>query len=118
MERAGASGFLSLRFEESGNPQVVLSDGEALGVKMLQQFHCGLPGDAEQFLEVGSTRYSHLLDPRTGWPLTMHRAVSIVAEDAASADALASAVCVLGPVAGPALLVRWPGARILAADLQ
>ncbi|MDG2200130.1 MAG: FAD:protein FMN transferase [Phycisphaerales bacterium] len=100
------------------------SVGVALGARAPEHSvllsNCGVAtsGDAEQFLEVGSTRYSHLLDPRTGWPLTMHRAVSIVAEDAASADALATAVCVLGPVAGPDLLVRWPRARILAANLQ
>ena len=100
------------------------SVGVALGAQASKDSvllsNCGVAtsGDAEQFLEVGSTRYSHILDPRTGWPLTMRRAVSIVAEDAASADALASAICVLGPVAGPALLEQWPRARILASDLH
>ncbi len=82
--------------------------------------HCGVAtsGDAEQFLEMEGVRYSHLFDPRTGWALTVRRAASVVAVDAATADALASAVCVLGPVAGRALLAEWPGARLLAVDMQ
>ncbi len=82
--------------------------------------NCGVAtsGDAEQHLVVDAVRYSHLLDPRTGWPLQTMRAVSVMSSDAASADALASAVCVLGPVAGPALVDRWPDSMILASRLD
>jgi len=53
-------------------------------------------GDREQFLEVEGKRYSHILDPRTGEPLTNGLGISVVASDAMLADALSTAICVLG----------------------
>lgn len=54
-------------------------------------------GDTEQFVEIGGARYSHILDPRTGFGLNTRTAATVIARDAATADALASAACVLGP---------------------
>ena len=54
-------------------------------------------GDTEQFVEIGGTRYSHILDPRTGFGLTTRTAATVIARDGATADAFASAACVLGP---------------------
>ena len=104
--RAGWS--IGVALDETGPSQtVVLSN-------------CGVAtsGDAEQHLEVDGVRYSHLFDPRTGWAISVSRAASVIAEDAATADALASAVCVLGPVAGQALLADWADARLLAVEMQ
>ncbi len=53
-------------------------------------------GPSEQFLEVDGVRYSHILDPRTGWGLRGSLRVTVVAGDGMSADALASAASVLG----------------------
>jgi len=53
-------------------------------------------GDSEQFVEFDGLRYSHLVDPRTGIGLTHQTAVLVVAQNAATADALASAFSVLG----------------------
>jgi thiamine biosynthesis lipoprotein len=69
-------------------------------------------GDAEQFVEIGGVRYSHVLDPRTGLGLTTRTAATVVAPDGASADALASAACVLGPDAAAAVLDRTPGVGV------
>jgi thiamine biosynthesis lipoprotein len=52
-------------------------------------------------------RRSHILDPRTGEPIAHELAsVSVVDRDGAWADALATALLVLGPQAGRALAVR------------
>ena len=67
-------------------------------------------GDTEQFVEIASVRYSHIVDPRTGLGLTNRIAVTVIAPDAATADALASAISVLGPAAGLELLDAFPGA--------
>jgi thiamine biosynthesis lipoprotein len=67
-------------------------------------------GDAEQFLEAGGTRYSHIFDPRTGAAVTGRRSVTIRAPDGATSDALATAVSVMGAAAGLALVERTPGA--------
>ena len=64
----------------------------------LELSHAGVStsGDAEQWMEVDGVRYSHILDPRTGQPLTRHLAVTVAAVDATTSDMLATAVAVLG----------------------
>lgn len=57
-------------------------------------------GDATQFVEIDGTRYSHIVDPRTGIGLTNRLQVTVIAKDGATADALASAISVLGPEKG------------------
>ena len=37
-------------------------------------------GDYERFQLIDGVRYSHILNPKTGWPVTGLRAVSIIAE--------------------------------------
>ena len=70
-------------------------------------------GDAWQFVEIGGRRYSHIVDPRTGLGLTSRSSVTVVAEDGMTADALASAVSVLGPEKGLALIHQTPGTSAL-----
>jgi thiamine biosynthesis lipoprotein len=57
-------------------------------------------GDAYQFVEVAGQRYSHIVDPQTGLGLTSRMSVSVLAPNSTTADAYASAVCVLGPERG------------------
>lgn len=64
--------------------------------------------DTEQFVLIGPMRFSHIIDPRTGLPLTSRIAVTVIAPNAATADALASAISVLGPDDGLALLESFP----------
>ncbi|PNU21809.1 hypothetical protein C2E25_00850 [Geothermobacter hydrogeniphilus] len=61
-------------------------------------------GDYERFFEVDGVRYHHLFDPATGRPSRRSRSVTVVASDAATADALATAAFILGPEAGSRLL--------------
>ncbi len=67
-------------------------------------------GLTAQFVEIDGKRYSHVIDPRTGWGVTSDHAVSVIAADAATADALATALGVLGPSASEALLAAFPDA--------
>ncbi len=61
-------------------------------------------GDYRNFTVVEGTRYSHTIDPTTGRPVSHHLAsVSVVADTCAEADALATALNVLGPQRGLAL---------------
>lgn len=60
-------------------------------------------GDLFQFVELDGVRYSHIVDPRTGLGLTDHRQVSVVAGDAITADALATALSVVAEAEGRAL---------------
>jgi thiamine biosynthesis lipoprotein len=71
-------------------------------------------GDLYQFLEVDGTRYSHIVDPRTGRALTEQRLVHVIAPDGITADSLATAISVLGPDDGLSLVKRDKrlGARV------
>jgi thiamine biosynthesis lipoprotein len=62
----------------------------------LQNAGVSTSGDAEQFVEIAGQRYSHILDPRTGQALTGHSSVTIVAPNATTSDAMATAFSVLG----------------------
>lgn len=54
-------------------------------------------GNYRNFFEFKGQRYSHTIDPRTGWPTTHNlEAVTVVHSSAAYADALATALLVLG----------------------
>ncbi len=70
-------------------------------------------GDTEQFVEIDGQRYSHLLDPRSGLGLTDRSQVTVIAKDGATADALATAVSVLGPEQGLALVRAFEGSAMV-----
>ena len=70
-------------------------------------------GDTEQFVEIEGARYSHIVDPRSGMGLTSRIEVTVIAPDATTADALATAISVLGPQAGQALLKEFPGCKAI-----
>jgi FAD:protein FMN transferase len=76
---------------------------------------CGVStsGDAEQWVEIGGVRYSHIIDPRTGTALTGRRSVSVIASDATSSDMLATALSVLGPDQGARVIARYRHAAAL-----
>lgn len=68
-------------------------------------------GDTEQFVEYQGKRYSHIVDPHTGWGLTTRVAATVIARDGITSDSLATALCVLGKEAGTRLVRAVPGAR-------
>lgn len=73
-------------------------------VLTLSRMAIATSGDAHQFVEIDGRRFSHIVNPRTGLGLTHRLQVTVLAPDATSADALASAVSVLGRERGAALL--------------
>lgn len=73
-------------------------------------------GDTEQFLVVGGIRRSHIFDPRTGQALSGRSSVTTVAPTGAMSDALATAVSVMGPVAGLRLVDTIPEASAFVAQ--
>jgi hypothetical protein len=75
-------------------------------------------GPSMQFVEIDGRRYSHVIDPRSGAPLTSPLSAHVIHADATLADALATAATVLGPSALPALRARYPDARIELVSQQ
>ena len=73
-------------------------------------------GDYRNFFERDDELYSHTIDPKTGRPVTHSLAsVTVLAPKAARADALATALLVLGPEDGLALAesLRTPALFII-----
>lgn len=73
---------------------------------LLQNGAISTSGDAFQFVEIGGKRYSHIIDPRTGLGQTTRRQVTVLAPDAAAADWLSTACCLLPVDKALALLKR------------
>ncbi|MPZ21115.1 MAG: FAD:protein FMN transferase [Luteitalea sp.] len=69
-------------------------------------------GDAEQWMAVAGRRYSHILDPRTGWPMTVRSQTTVIARRGLDADGLDTAAAVLGPEEGVRLVEETPGAAL------
>jgi len=66
------------------------------GTILLKNAALGTSGVAVQGYRVGGKRYGHIVDPRTGWPAEELLSASVIAPDAALADALSTAFFVLG----------------------
>jgi thiamine biosynthesis lipoprotein len=69
-------------------------------------------GPTSQFVEIDGIRYSHVVDPRTGLGLTHDLVARVIAPDGAVADALATALTVLGRDGVAALAARYPGVLV------
>ncbi|MFT5292135.1 MAG: thiamine biosynthesis lipoprotein [Planctomycetota bacterium] len=93
-------------------------DERALAVLPVTNTCVMTSGDYERFFEVDGRRYHHILDPRTGYPATGCASGTIMAQDAAFADAMATALCVLGPAEGIALINRLPRVEGIAVGLD
>ena len=74
-------------------------------------------GGYERFVEIEGRRYSHLIDPRTGWPVDGLLSVSVVASQAVVAGSIAT-VALLQPQADGLNWLERCGAPFLAVDPQ
>ena len=64
-------------------------------------------GNYRNFFEIAGRRYSHTIDPTTGWPVDNHLvSVTVLAETSMRADGWATAFQVLGPERGMAIAER------------
>lgn len=70
-------------------------------------------GNYEKFALIDGKRYAHIIDPRTGMPVTGLKSVTVICPDAELADALATSVFVLGEKAGLELVNQLKGIECL-----
>jgi len=73
-------------------------------------------GDYERSFFKDGKRYHHIIDPRTGFPATASRSVTVWARDALTADAIDDAVFILGPEKGLALAESIEGCGVVIVD--
>lgn len=81
----------------------------ATGTVLLENAAVSTSGDTEQFVEIDGVRYSHIVDPKSGLGLTTRSRATVVARDAATADALSTAFCVVGVQGAARLAFRFRG---------
>lgn len=74
-------------------------------------------GNYEKYAEINGKRYSHIIDPKTGYPSTGLTSVTVTGPTAEFANALSTSVMVLGAKEGIRLLKQFPQYRyILITD--
>lgn len=83
-----------------------IDDAPPLGRIRLLNTAMGTTGAAERYFDHAGRRYGHTLDPRTGRPAEGMLSVTVLAPTAGEADAISTAVYVLGPREGVDFLRR------------
>ena len=93
------------------------NSARALSTIQLHDGSLSTSGSDQQYFEVDGRRYSHIIDPRTGQPVTGMIQVTVTAPSATDSDALSTALFVLGPERGAALIEEVEGmAALLVID--
>ena len=73
-------------------------------------------GDSVQYVEINGTRYSHVINPKTGRGLTQQPTTTVVAPTGITADALATTIGILGLKEGKKFAQSYyPGATVYAS---
>jgi thiamine biosynthesis lipoprotein len=73
-------------------------------------------GSYEKYVTFNNIRYSHIIDPRSGYPATGIVSVSVFAKQTEIADALATGVFVLGVEVGLNLINQLKGIECIIVD--
>ena len=73
-------------------------------------------GNYEKYVTFNNTLYSHIIDPRTGYPATGILSVSIFTKTAELADALATSIFVMGKETGLDFIDQLKGVECIIVD--
>jgi FAD:protein FMN transferase len=84
-----------------------------LNVIPLRDESVSTSGDYEKFYYKAGKRRTHIIDPRTGSPVSTIQSVTVIAPQGIASDALSTALFVLGPVDGLALVEKLAGVEAL-----
>ncbi len=96
------------------DPTPGLSAGRIHKVLPLSGAALATSGDYRNFFMYEGVRYSHVIDPRTGFPVSNGVvSASVIAGTCTLADGLATALMVMGPEKGVALVNRMEGVECL-----
>lgn len=73
-------------------------------------------GDYERYFESDGVRYHHILNPRTGHPVSGVRSATVIGPDATMTDGLSTTIFVMGVSRGMALVASTPGYEAVIVD--
>ncbi len=90
-----------------------------LTILELEDMACATSGDYQKYIEIDGRRYSHIINPKSGYPCTeVPTSVTVLAEDCVSADALATSIFVLGPRKGIDLVNRLENTEAIVVSVR
>jgi thiamine biosynthesis lipoprotein len=92
------------------------AEGDYFAMMPVSDHAFSTAGDYERSYIVDGKRYHHIIDPRTGYPATASRSVTIWAPTAFLADEIDDAVFILGPEKGLALVESLDGVGAVIVD--
>ena len=95
-----------------------LNKNKVFAVLPIKQGAVVTSGNYEKYVTFNGKRYSHIIDPRTGYPATGIISATIFAPSAELADALATSVFVMGIEAGLDRINQMGGIECLIIDDQ
>jgi thiamine biosynthesis lipoprotein ApbE len=95
------------------DPQANADNGAPLEHLQVRDRAVATSGGYRRGFDIAGQHYSHIVDPRTGWPTGHVLSATVVAPDAVDAGALATAFCVLTPEQSVALARTVRGAEFL-----
>ncbi len=73
-------------------------------------------GSYERYFDYEGRRYHHILDPHDGYPVQHTLSVTVIADEAAMADAATTALFIAGPEAWPAMARRMGISQVMLID--
>lgn len=73
-------------------------------------------GNYEKYIIFKGEKYSHIIDPRTGWPSKGVKSVSVFSKKAELSDALATSVFVMGVETGLSVIEQLKGVEVIIVD--
>ena len=76
----------------------------------------GTSGNYENFVEFNGVRYTHIIDPRTGWPVHGISSVTLFGPNAELSTALTKAIFVMGKDVGIDIIKQIKGIEYVVVD--
>ncbi len=109
--------------QPNGNPWTIgIADPDSAGKPFsymnITDMSVATSGNYEKFITIGGKRYSHTIDPRTGYPVTGIKSVTIISPIAELADAMATPVMVMGIKVGLDLINQMNQMACIIIDEQ
>ena len=88
------------------NPAPGNSEDDIIATIGLTDMAISTSGDYERFFILDGKKYHHLIDPKTGYPASGCRSVSVIAKNGVFTDSFATGVFILGPEKGMKVLEK------------
>lgn len=82
--------------------------GKLVKIVALKRKGVATSGNYEKFIELDGRRYSHIINPVTGYPVDQLASVSVFGPSAEMANGFSTSIMVLGKNAGIKLIERYP----------